>query len=110
MQLRSLEPDRLFHNAGGAITMAGNPELDPSITAIAVKDGAIVALGSDNELRARFAGVPAVDLGRVVLMPGLLDCHVHFLRTSTGWTRLQLEDTRSIDELLEVIRNRVKEL
>lgn len=109
MQLRSLDPDRLYFNAGGMITMAGRPEMDRGLNAIAVKDGTIVAIGSDAELRQRFASTPSVDLAGTVVMPGLLDCHCHFLRTSLGWTRLQLENVKSIDELLEAIRVRVDE-
>ena len=42
-------------------------------------------------------------------MPGLIDCHNHFLSTALGWNRVQLADATSIGELLEAIGQRVQE-
>lgn len=102
-----LGPDVIYHNAGGVITMAGAATLDRGLTAIAVKDGSILAIGSGAELTSRFAGTPLIDLGGAIAMPGLIDCHAHFLRTAVSWTRLQLEHVRSIEELLAEIAGRV---
>lgn len=52
--IHSLGPDAVFLNASGTITMentlASTPVLDPSLTAIAVRDGVIVGLGSDDAI------------------------------------------------------------
>jgi predicted amidohydrolase YtcJ len=106
----SPEPDVIYHNAAGLITMAGGAALDEAATAIAVRSGEIVALGPDAGMLDRFAGVPRVDLDRAYVMPGLIDCHNHFLRTAISWTYLQLEAVKSIDELVAAVRGRAETL
>ena len=51
-----------------------------------------------------------VDLEGAVVMPGLIDCHNHFLRTTLGWDSLQLADVRSIGELLETVGEQAREM
>ena len=43
----SLSPDAVFHNASGMITMADPIRLDRELTALAMKDGRIIAMGPD---------------------------------------------------------------
>ena len=50
-----------------------------------------------------------VDLERAVLMPGLIDSHNHFLRTALGWDQLQLNQARSVGQLLDFIDQRARE-
>ncbi len=45
--------------------------------AIAIKDGAILALGYENDITSRFSGVEVVDCGGKILMPGLVNAHTH---------------------------------
>jgi predicted amidohydrolase YtcJ len=66
--------DLLFLN-GKVYTL--DPD-QPWATAVAVGDGRIVAVGSDREVLAhRGAETRVVDLGGRLLMPGLIDAHVH---------------------------------
>lgn len=44
---------------------------------VAISDGKILALGSWRELHAAYPKASFVDLGRVVLFPGLVNAHVH---------------------------------
>ena len=46
--------------------------------AVAFDGGRIVACGSWGDVRARFAGAEVVDARDAVLLPGFVDCHVHF--------------------------------
>lgn len=106
----SLSPDAVFRNASGMITMEEGPvRLDRELTALAVKDGRIIVMGSDALLTQRAEGAEVIDLEGAVVMPGLIDCHNHFLSTALGWDRVQLADATSIGELLEAIAQRVKE-
>lgn len=66
--------DRILVNAK---VFTGNP-LQPYAAAIAVRDGRILAVGSQNEVTA--AAQPTaevIDLGGHALMPGLIDSHIH---------------------------------
>ena len=45
MLVTDFSPEIVYTNAGGAITMAGQPSLDREITTIAVRDGQIMAMG-----------------------------------------------------------------
>ena len=107
--LQPLGPDVAYVNAGGMITMAGSPSLDRQLTAMAVRDCRIVGLGSDTSISEVSAGAPLVDLEGAVVMPGLIDCHNHFLRTTLGWDHLQLAGVRSIEELLDAVGGRARE-
>jgi predicted amidohydrolase YtcJ len=108
-QTTSLGPDEIFVNAAGAITMRGRPTLDRELTAIAVRDGKLLALGSDESIRAMVVGAKTTDLAGAVVMPGLIDSHCHFLNTGIGWERVQLSGSTSIDELLVRIAERVEQ-
>lgn len=110
MESRSLGADTLFVNAGGMITMDGPVALDRSLTAIAVKDGRILGLGNRDSLAGIAASAQVVDLAGAIVMPGLIDSHNHFLGTALGWNQLQLAEVRSIDELLEAIKQRANSL
>jgi predicted amidohydrolase YtcJ len=105
----SLNPDTVFLNASGIITMEDPVRLDRELTALAVKDGRIIALGPDAALFQMAQDAEVVDLEGAIVMPGLIDCHNHFLSTALGWERVQLATARSIGEVLEAIAQRVKE-
>lgn len=106
---RDLGPDLVVLNATGMITMQGRPELETGLTALAVRDGMILARGSDQEIVSMAGNARVVDLERAVVMPGLIDSHNHFLRTALGWEQLQLNEARSIDQLLDSIDQRARE-
>src|SRR5687767_14523871 len=53
----------------------------PSATAVAVKDGRIAAVGSDEEaLKQRGPGTMVIDAKGRVVIPGLNDSHLHVIR------------------------------
>jgi predicted amidohydrolase YtcJ len=102
-RVQSLGPDLVFVNARGLITMEGAPTLDRMLTAIAVREGRIVALGPDSSIAQMAGDAPVIDLEGTVVMPGLIDCHNHFLRTTLGWDRVQIAEAASIEELVDTI-------
>ena len=67
-------PDAIFHS-GKVLTVDAQFSVRE---AIAVKDGRVVAVGSNDEVR-RLAGAATAqhDLGGRTVMPGLIDSHVH---------------------------------
>ena len=89
---------------------ASAPVLDRSLTAIAVRDGVIVGLGSDDAITRTAPGAAVSDLSGDVVMPGLIDSHNHFLRTGLDWERLQLGDVGSMEELLDTVAERARQL
>jgi predicted amidohydrolase YtcJ len=57
-----------------------------------------------------FAGRPGmeiIDLDGKLLLPGLVDCHVHLVSYSEILTGLDLSDTYSLEEGLELIKSRL---
>lgn len=85
-------------------------DASPSATAVAIRDGRFVAVGSDDEIRdlAR-ARTRVEDLGGATVVPGLIDAHNHLLATGRMLREAQLFDTRSIPEIVERIAARVRE-
>jgi len=47
--------------------------------AVAVKDGKILAVGSDADIRGSWIAADTVDLGGKAVYPGLIDAHGHFV-------------------------------
>jgi 5-methylthioadenosine/S-adenosylhomocysteine deaminase len=52
--------------------------------AVAVRDGVIVDVGPDRELRGRYVADVSIDTGDMVMMPGLINGHRHLLSTPKG--------------------------
>lgn len=97
--------DLLFVN-GRVITV------DPADTvaeALAVRDGVIVAVGADADVRAH-AGpdTRVVDLGGGTLLPGINDSHIHAISLGTLTPPLTLDvaypSVRSIADVVDLVR------
>jgi predicted amidohydrolase YtcJ len=91
----------------GGVVYTGNPK-QPRAEAIAVKGDRIVFVGSNKEGKA-FAGEGArvVDLAGGTVVPGLADAHVHLAGVGEREMTLNLEGTKSLDELLTRLKQRV---
>ena len=77
----------------------------PWAQALAIRDGKLVAVGSDKEI-ARYRGPSTQVLdakGRMVL-PGITDSHVHFLDGSFSLERINLEDVKDRDEAVRQLK------
>jgi predicted amidohydrolase YtcJ len=101
MLVRDLAPDLILYN-GQVVTL--NEEL-PRCTAIACKDGRVVALGDDAEVRA-LAGSQTgqIDLDGKMAIPGLNDAHNHMLQMGLKFSHIQLDDCTSIAEMVGRVR------
>lgn len=68
-----------------------NPE-KPWAQALAVRAGKVTAVGSDEEiLKLRSAGTKVIDARGRLVLPGLVDCHIHFIDGSLALGRVNLE-------------------
>ncbi|HWK51682.1 MAG TPA: amidohydrolase family protein, partial [Steroidobacter sp.] len=76
-------------------------------SAVAVKDGKILAVGGD-DLARKYTAKRTVDLKGRVLMPGFTDTHIH-IRTSAQ-RDVDLIGVKSIAQLQELVRKKAKEL
>ncbi len=101
-----LEPDVVYHS-GQVVTVNENDDI---VQAIAIKDGRIVGLGSDDRVLG-LAGPKTlrVNLEGKTVLPGFYDSHVH-LRTGQGpgvqdWTRV-----RTREGLLDALREHASHL
>jgi predicted amidohydrolase YtcJ len=76
----------------------------PPVTAVAIHHGRLVAAGRDADVLP-LAGpeTERVDLAGRCVTPGLVDAHVHFQSFALSRWRLDLSQTRSLDDALERI-------
>jgi predicted amidohydrolase YtcJ len=80
--IRTLDPDR------------------PHATAVAVRDGLIVAVGDDDEVRAHTGRATELVDGRgMALVPGLVDSHIHPFHGTDGTRGADLNGLRTLDEV-----------
>ncbi len=78
---------------------------EPIASALAVKDGLIMALGTEEELKPLVGpGTRLIDLEGRSVLPGLSDSHVHGLALGRSLSWADLSETRSISELVEGLR------
>ena len=67
----------------------------PWAQAVAVRSGKIVAVGGDAEIdKLRGPGTKVIDAGGRLVLPGFVDCHIHFLDGSLSLGRVNLEGAR----------------
>jgi predicted amidohydrolase YtcJ len=74
--------------------------------AVAVKDGRIVAVGSDDDVRPFVdAHTELVDLGARLLLPGFQDAHAHPVASGVEMLRCDLTNAYSIEAYERIIRD-----
>ncbi|MEK9559767.1 MAG: amidohydrolase family protein, partial [Flavobacteriaceae bacterium] len=76
--------------------------VNTTYTAMAIDNGRIVTLGSD-DLKNRFLAKEQVDLEGKAVVPGLIDAHSHFYGLGLGTLHVDLVGTESIEEVLKRI-------
>ncbi|MDT7719935.1 MAG: hypothetical protein QOE94_946, partial [Mycobacterium sp.] len=75
----------------------------PDATAMAVRGGVVVWLGSDDVGRGQFAGADVVDLDDGFVAPGFVDSHIHLTATGLTLTGLDLRASTSRRHCLQLI-------
>ena len=81
---------------GGKILTLADGEPDSTLTAVAMADGRIVLVGSDEEVLARRGDTTEViDLAGAVVIPGFIDSHCHLYGLGKALSEIDLVGTRS---------------
>lgn len=77
-----------------------NPN-QPTASAVAIRDGRILAVGDDQTIKNLHDDGEWIDLGGRCVTPGLVDAHVHFHGFALYLQRLDLDGAQSLSEALE---------
>jgi predicted amidohydrolase YtcJ len=73
--------------------------------AVAIRGAQIVAVGNRKTIDAlRGPSTKVIDASQHLVLPGFTDCHIHFMDGSLGLTRVELNDSKTVEE----IQKRVK--
>ena len=91
------EADLLIHNAN-IYTVDDNFTI---AEAMAIKDGKIIDIGPNNEMKNRYTAKEEIDAKMRPIYPGLIDAHCHFLWYGNTFYEVDLTGTKSWDEVLE---------
>ncbi|MGV0744730.1 amidohydrolase [Mycolicibacterium sp. XJ870] len=75
----------------------------PDATALAVRDGVVAWLGSDDVGRAQFPDARVVDLDGGFVAPAFVDSHVHLTATGLNLDGLDLRPATSLQHCLRLI-------
>ena len=75
----------------------------PDATAMAVRDGVLVWLGSDDVGRGQFPDAEVIDLDGGFVAPGFVDSHIHVTATGLSLTGLDLRASASRRHCLQMI-------
>lgn len=98
---RAAEADAVYQN-GFVYTVDG---VRSRAQAFAVRDGKYVAVGSNDEMKAVTGpDTRVVDLEGRMVMPGLVDSHIHALRGALTALGLAFPVTSSVDEIKAAIK------
>ncbi len=81
-----------------------NPEFQ-IVEAMAVADGKILAVGSDDEIFAGFRAQNQIDLNNKIVYPGFIDAHCHFYGYGENlYCRADLKEAKSFEEVLQRLK------
>ena len=76
-----------------------NPK-QPKAEAIAIRNGKIIAVGSNKEIRKHIQNkTKAIDARNKTVVPGFVDCHVHMTGFGRSLQTLDLRNVKSIREM-----------
>jgi predicted amidohydrolase YtcJ len=77
----------------------------PWAEAVAIRDGKIVAVGTTKHIESfRGTATRVIDAHQQLVLPGITDCHVHFMDGSLSLGRVNVEDAKSVDEIQQQIK------
>jgi predicted amidohydrolase YtcJ len=101
------EPADLVLMGGRIVTM---DDSYPEATALAARDGKLVAVGTEREID-RFIGpeTEVIDLGGALAVPGLIEGHAHFLSLGQAKMKLDLNGVVDFAEIVGMVEAAVGE-
>ena len=78
----------------------------PWAQAVATYRGKIVAVGDDTVIeRRRGMGTKVIDAGGKLVLPGFVDCHIHFMEGSAKLAWVSLEGAKNLPEIRDKLRS-----
>jgi predicted amidohydrolase YtcJ len=80
----------------------------PDATAMAVRDGIVAWLGSDDVGRQQFPDAQIVDLDGGFVAPAFVDSHVHLTATGLTMVGLDLRNATSLRHCLDLVRDHAR--
>ena len=82
----------------------------PKASAVAVKGGRIIAVGSNSDIDP-FVGkkTRVVDLEGLTMIPGFIESHGHIMGLGSSKMKLDLNGIKDYDELVDIVANAVSE-
>jgi predicted amidohydrolase YtcJ len=92
--------DLILHNA----TIYSVDDAFSTFEAIAIKDGKILALGTEREILNEYDATQIIDCGKQFIYPGFIDGHCHFLGYGRTLQEVNLDSTSSFDEVIERVQ------
>ena len=81
----------------------------PDATAMAVRDGIVVWLGSDEVARRQFPDADVTDLDGGFVAPAFVDSHVHVTATGLAITGLDLSGASGLEDLLHRLQSHAQQ-
>ncbi len=73
-------------------------------SALAIKEGKIVAVGSNNEITNKFDAKNTIDAKGKFIYPGLIDAHCHFYGFGLSLQEVDLRGTKSMEEVISKLK------
>jgi len=78
----------------------------PRAEAVAIRDGKIIAVGSEKEIEAyRGPTTQVIDAQQHMVLPGFTDTHVHFIGGSTSMQTVALDTAETVAEIQKRVKN-----
>jgi predicted amidohydrolase YtcJ len=78
---------------------------EPWAQAMAVREGKIIAVGSDKDIDAyRGPSTKVIDAKEHMVLPGFMDAHVHMMAGAALLEQIALNDARTIDDFQKMIK------
>lgn len=120
--------DLLRATAASAITMTGSVESattgslvladgdfwtndtrQPTVRAVGIRDGLIVATGDVGSVRRRLPSAEVIDMKGATIVPGLIDSHTHVVRGGRSYTaELRWDGVTSLERGLSMITEQAR--
>src|SRR5882757_6444666 len=77
----------------------------PWAEALAIQGDKIVAVGAEADVeKLRKPGTKMIDAGGQLVLPGFVDCHIHFLDGSLSLGRVNLEGAKDVADIQQRLR------
>jgi predicted amidohydrolase YtcJ len=103
--VNSVAPDLIVHNA----KISTMDPARPGASALGIRDGRIVAVGTDQDvLASKGPGTKVIDAGGRRVIPGLYDSHLHIIRGGLNYNlELRWDGVPSLADAMRLLREQV---